>query len=160
VSTLTLIPDTVDYLVALFKAAPTIGGATPPVEVIDGPMPSSGTLPLGLWVGVDDLVAASRGEDTTAGTSDKSREVFGQGRDETITVYCVAAAWSGNEQDGYTSVRAAAKGIMTAVEAVVAADTGAPPTSQAPGVTAAEWRQRPNSGLQVFVPFEIIYRAL
>jgi hypothetical protein len=160
----TLVPATLDHLVALFKAAATIGAATPPVEVIDGPMPNSGTLPLALWVGVKDIQAAAKGEDTLAADSEKTRvtasSVYGDGREEAITVYCVAAAWTGNEQDGYSALRAAAAGIVTAVETVVAADTGAPATSQNPGVTAGEWRQRPLNGLQVFVPFEIAYRAL
>jgi hypothetical protein len=157
----TLLPATVDYLVALFKAAATIGAATPAVQVIDGPMPDSGPLPLALWVGVEDITAASVGDATTAGVSEKTRSVYGQGREEAITVFCTAAAWSGSSQGGYSGIRAAAAGIVTAVEAVVVADTGAPPTSQNPGVTTEEWRQRPlGNGLQVFVPFQIIYRAL
>jgi len=160
VTATTLVPATLDYLVALFKAAATIGAATPAVEVIDGPMPNSGPLPLALWVGVDDLIGASKGEDTQAAESQKSRTTYGSGRDEEITVYCVAAAWTGNEGDGYSALRAAAAGIVTAVETVVTADTGAPATSQIPGVTAGEWRQRPLNGLQVFVPFEIVYLAL
>jgi hypothetical protein len=157
----TLLPATVDYLVALFREAPTIGAADPPVEVIDGPMPNSGPLPLALWVGVDDLVAAAAGDATTLGTSEKTRTDFAGGREEALTVACVAAAWAGSSTDGYSGIRTAVAGIVTAVEAVVAADTGAPPTSQNPGVTGAVWLQRPiNDGLQVFVPFQIIYRAL
>jgi hypothetical protein len=156
----TLLPATVDYLVALFKAAATIGAATPPVEVIDGPMPNAGTLPLALWVGVDDLLAASNGEATTAADSEKTRATTTQW-EEQITVYCVAAAWTGNEQNGYSALRAAAAGIVSAVETIVAADAAAAPaTSQNPGVTAGKWQQRPYNGLQVFVPFEIAYRAL
>ena len=156
----TLVPDTVDYLVALFKAAPTLGAADPAVEVIDGPVPNSGSLPLALWVGVDDLAAASQNDATLAGESQKERSDMGLGRQEAITIPCVAAAWTGNEQDGYGAIRAKVAVIVKAVESVVTGDTGAPAQFQNPGVTAAQWWQRPLNGLQVYVPFQIIYLAL
>ena len=156
----TVVPDTLNYLVTLFKNAPTLGGANPPVEVIDGPMPSSGPIPLALWVGVDDLPAAVLGDATTAAVSDKQLSDFALGRQEQITIYCVAAAWTGSVKDGYGPLRAAAAAIVKAAEAVVTADTGAPPQAQIPGVTSGQWWQRPYEGLQVFVPFQIVYLAL
>lgn len=158
-STTTVIPSLLDHLVTLFTTAPTIGGATPSVEVVDGPMPNSGPLPLALWVGVKDLLAAAQGDPTTAAASEKTRSDYGGGRQEDVTVFCVAAAWTGNQAAGYSDIRASAAGIVTAVETVTAAD--AVPPFQTPGVTGGEWQQRPISGgLQVFVPFQIIYKAL
>lgn len=160
-STTTQVAATLAYLVTLFRNATTVGGATPPVSVVDGPMPSSGPLPLALWVGVDDLLAAANGDPTTAADSAKTRDDMALGREETITIHCVAAAWAGDTTAGFGPLRTTTAGIVTAVETVVAADTGSPGGYQNPGVTAGEWRQRPlNSGLQVFVPFQIIYTAL
>lgn len=154
----TLIPDTLDYLVALFKNAASIGGAG--VEVIDGPMPNSGSLPLALWVGVDDVIKAADGEPTTAAESQQAADDFSVGRSEVITVHCTAAAWTGETATGYSPLRAQVKAIVQAVEAAVVADTNAPAKAARALVDVAEWQQRPVEGIQVFVPFQIIYKAL
>ena len=157
----TLVPDTLDYLVALFSNAATIGAADPPVTVFDGPVPTAGPVPLALWVGVDDVHTMAQRDPTLAADSEKRRNDASQGREETITVHCIAAAWTGNEELGYSPLRAAAKSIVTAVETITISDrANAPAFNQTPGVTAGEWWQQPLNGLLVYVPFQIIYTAL
>ena len=157
--TTTVVPDMLDHLVALFRNAATIGGATPPVTVMDGPFPSSGPIPLALWVGVEDIVAIEQNDPTQAGDSQKQRDDMAMGVRETLTVPCVAAAWIGNVQAGFSGLRASVATVVKAVETVVLADTAAP--YENPGVTNAQWWQRATpDGLQVYVPFHIIYEAL
>lgn len=157
----TLVPDTLDYLVALFTNAATLGGANPPVQVIDGPIPSSGSLPRALWVGVDDIHNMTQGDPTLAGDGQKLRDDFAEGREETITIHCIASAWGGTDSAGFSPLRAIAKSIVNACEAAVIGDRkNAPAINQTPGVTAGEWWQQPLNGLRVYVPFQIIYLAL
>jgi hypothetical protein len=152
------IPTVLDHLVALFTAAPGLGAATPPVAIVDGPMPSSGPLPLALWVGVEDVIAAATGAVTTAADNQEQRIDFGGvSRAEDITVYCVAGAYSGGS-GGFKALRASVAGITAAVETAVQADV--PNPYQNPGVTNLTWQQIAYSdGLQLFVPFRIIYKA-
>ena len=148
------IPTMIDHLVTLFKAASGLSG----VEIVDGPMPSSGPLPLALWVGVDDIVAAAQGE-TTAADSTAERSDFATGQREDLNVYCVAGAYDGSVDAGFSPLRAAVAGITAAVQTAVNGDVQTP--WQNPGVTGLTWRQVGyNDGLQVFVPFRITYIAL
>ena len=151
------IPTVLDHLVALFTAAPGLGAATPPVANVDGPMPSSGPLPLALWVGVEDVLAAANGEAVAAADGASERGDFAQGRLEDVTVYCVAGAYAGS--GGFSALRASVAGITAAVETAVQGDTQNP--YQNPGFTDPTWKQLAYSdGLQVFVPFRIVYKAL
>ena len=153
------IPDLLDYLVTTFTNSVTLGAATPPVKVIDGPVQILDPLPLALWVGVDDITAARDGNLISAGASQQNWAGFGRlSRDEQAAISCVAGAWTGNNT--FSPLRAAASAIVDAVEAIVKADTTAPALFPNPGVTAAEWLQEnTGNGLQVFVQFQIIYKV-
>lgn|SRR5215471_18759300 len=151
---MSVIPTVIDHLVALFKAAPGLSG----VEIVDGPMPSSGPLPLALWVGVEDIAAGAQGE-SLAADSVANRSDFATGVQEDLTVYCVAGAYDGSVDAGFSPVRAAAASVTAAAETAVRGDTQIP--WQNPGVTGLTWRQVGyNDGLQVFVLFKITYIAL
>jgi hypothetical protein len=111
----------IDYLVTVFRAAPTLGLATPPVTVFDGPSAADDDGPgqLQLFVGIDDPAVnadtpdaafTANGLITWAGIGPKARY-------ETFTVPCAAVAWSG---DGDTrTVRLAALGIFNAADALI-----------------------------------------
>ncbi len=112
------IPAAIDWLVTTFRDAPTLGQATPAVDVYDGPEARYGESNLILWVGLDDPDADDA---PIAATSDQTWASLGaQRKDEQFSVYCVALAWSGD-----TDVRAArigAYGIVSAVEDIVRAN--------------------------------------
>lgn len=153
------IPAVIDYLVSACTAAATIGAATPPVSVIDGPMVTADPGPLALWIGVDDIDPGA-----TPAAASGSQDWAGLGRmarNEQLTIHCVAQAWSGN--DDVRSLRVAAAGIVSAVEDLVRADVSLGGTVSTPGnagVTAAEWRQGPSTrGMAVRVVFEITAQA-
>lgn len=112
-------PALIAYLVALFTNDPTLGQATPPVTVYDGPVTTGLDAPLKLFVGLadPDNEAAELGSE-----SQQSWAALGRlARDETVTIHCVAEAWSG--VDDVATVRAQLTAITAAVEALMQADT-------------------------------------
>ena len=114
----TAVPDVLDYLVATFTAAPTIGAATPPVAVYDGPVTTGEPNQLVLWVGLNDpdSIAAPIG-------AESQQEWVGVGarqRNEYVTVHCVAEAWAGTTD--VKSIRDDAYRIVAAVEVLLHAD--------------------------------------
>jgi hypothetical protein len=154
------VPALIDYLVALFTAAPTLGAATPPVAVYDGPATTAQNAKLVLWVGLAD-------PDTIppqpAATFEQSRADMGQlTRDEVSVIRCAAEAWTG-DVNGLPDMRRAAFAIVAAVENIVRADTsqfGGNADLAAPGVTGGELLQdNPIEGPIARVVFQITFRS-
>lgn len=109
----------IDYLVNLFTNDPTLGAATPPVTVYDGPATTLLDAPLKLFVGLAD---PDNDAAEAAAESVQTWAAIGRlARDETVTIHCVAEAWSG--VDTIQPIRAAVAGITGAVEALMQADT-------------------------------------
>jgi hypothetical protein len=158
-SIISKVPAALDYLAALFTAAPALGGGgTGPVRVYDGPVATAEAATRVLWVGLDDPDSDSA---PLAATSERAWAGLG-GQEETIVVYCAAEAWSG--EDGIAAMRTAAYQIVAAVETLVRADAtqfGGNGLTADPGVTSAELRQNDTDrGAQARVTFSIILRAL
>lgn len=114
----TKVPALLDYLVSAFQNAGTIGQATPPVTVYDGP-PVTGADPgLHLYVGLTD--PDTDGIEEAASWS-QARNDLAFGRTETSVVRCVAEAWSAT--DVISTMRQSANGIVAAVETLVGSNT-------------------------------------
>jgi hypothetical protein len=113
------IPALIDYLVALFTNAATLGQATPPVTVFDGPATTGLDAPLKLFVGLHDPDAG--GAEGAADSQQEWAAIGRLGRNEMISVHCCAEAWAGT--DDLKTVRVAATGIVAAVETLMQADT-------------------------------------
>jgi hypothetical protein len=153
------VPALLDWLVSAFQAAPTLGQATPPVAVYDGPVTLAEDDKLVLWVGLAD-------PDTVppqpAATFEQSRQGMGQvTRDEVSVIRCAAEAWAGT--DDLSTVRHAAFAITAAVEAIIRADTtrfGGNAQLAAPGVTGGELLQdNTQQGAVARVVFQITFRS-
>lgn len=156
-SVISRVPSVLDYLVATFTAAATLGAATPPVTVYDGPATTEDAAQLVLWVGLDDPDA-----DGAPLAAESTRQWAGlASQSESIVVYCAAEAWSG--ADSVSAYRVAAYGIVAAVETLVRADTtgfGGNGMAANPGVTGAQLRQNNASGAQARVTFQILLNSL
>ena len=114
------VPALLDYLVALFAGDPTLGAASPPVTVYDGPATTALDPGLKLFVGLTDPDADTIEE---AAAWSQVRIDMGTGRREDITIRCAAEAWSGD--DTISGVRHSAQNIVAAVTALVRADVSA-----------------------------------
>ena len=155
------VPAIIDYLVTTFTAASTLGAATPPVVVYDGPQTTAASTPLVLWVGLDDpdtdQVAPS-----AAAAQQEWAGLGKQARNEISTIHCVAEAWTGSAQPGdMSAMRIAAFAIVAAVEDIVRTD---PFSGLAlfpdPGVTGLELRQNnTTAGSQARVSFQIAFKS-
>jgi hypothetical protein len=148
-----------DYLVTLFTTAATLGAATPPVTIFDGPATTSLDPPLKLYVGLTD-------PDNTAGQpggdSVQTWAAIGRlGRNEQVTIHCCAEAWSGT--DTIQVVRDACVGITAAVEALMQADTtqfGGNVLFPDPGVTNVSMPQNNTTvGALARQSFDLIFRC-
>ena len=107
-----------DYLLALFTGAATLGVATPPVTIYDGPATTLQDSGLALFVGWTDP-DSSTGE--PAAESQQTWGALGRlGRNEQVTIHCCAQAWSGSDVVAVT--RLACTGITAAVETLMQAD--------------------------------------
>lgn len=113
-TTTSQIPAVVDYLVAQCQASTSIGAATPPVIVLDGPQVTDDTLaePLHLWIGHD----AYAGGDPAATAVQDFAEIGSNAalRDEDGEITCTAEAWAGG--DVIKAQRDACAAIVAAVE--------------------------------------------
>lgn len=150
------VPFVIDYLLSTFRAAATLGGANPPVQVIDGPETVGDELKLQLYVGLQDPdnIDIQEGAD-----SEQSWAGLGaMARDEEMKVYCVAHAWEGDAT--VAQMRTAAYAIVAAVEVIIRADAsiggnvlfgGVVPTAYLPGSV--------DKGVFVRVPFYIEAKA-
>jgi hypothetical protein len=153
------IPALIDYLVTLFTSAATLGQASPPVTVYDGPATTGLDAPLKLFVGL-----ADPDSDTAEPAAESTQEwaAIGRlGRNETITVHCCAEAWAGT--DDLKTVRVAVTGIVAAVEAVMQADStgfGGNILFPDPGVTAlALLQNNTTTGAVARLTFDLIFKA-
>lgn len=148
------VPDVIDYLVTLFTDAATIGGTG--VAVVDGPKVQATTIPLGLWVGCDDITA------TLPAAASSTQELGGlkPRATERLSINCTAYAWSGG--DDVATLRTAAYGVVAAVETTIAGDPALGGTvASRPAVTGAQLRQGPqNRGMAAQVTFTIDATAL
>lgn len=104
------VPAVIDALLAYLPPRLT------PTKVVDGPGASNTEQPY-LLVGVDDPDSE---EASTAATSRHEAAGMGKSRDQSITVYCTAVAWTGNEDA--KEARDAAYALLAAVEAEISAD--------------------------------------
>jgi hypothetical protein len=153
------IPALIDYLVTLFTSAATLGAATPPVTVFDGPATTELDPPLALYVGLGD---PDNPATETAATSVQEWAALGRlGRSETIVIHCCAQAWAGT--DDMKTVRVSATGIVGAVEAVMQADTtqfGGNALYPDPGITALALSQNnTQTGAVARVAFDLVFKS-
>lgn len=118
-TTTSRIPALIDYLVALFQGAATLGQATPPVTVYDGPATTGLDAQLKLFVGLHDPDSGSA--EPAADATQEWAALGRLGRNEMISVHCCAEAWAGT--DDLKTVRVAVTGIVAAVEALMQADS-------------------------------------
>ena len=157
------VPALIDYLVELFTADATLGQATPPVTVFDGPPVTEESPFLVLYVGLQD--PDNEGIETAASFTQVRGDMGTATRTEDTTVHCVAEAWSGS--DGGTvmsTVRAQAFGILAAVEALIRSPRDHPPYGGLgfanPGISAGDLMQNTTSvGVIARVPFAITFKS-
>ena len=153
------VPALIDYLIGLFTAASTLGAATPPVTIFDGPVVTELDPPLKLYVGWTDP------DSTTGQPGADSQQTWGAlgrfGRNEQVTIHCCAEAWSG--VDTIQTVRLAVTGITAAVEALMQADTtqfGGNVLFPDPGLTNLSLPQNNTShGALARQTFDLIFRC-
>ena len=153
------VPSLIDYLVSTFTNATTLGQASPPVTVYDGPPTTLLDAPLKLYVGLSD---PDSDQAESAATFTQSRDDLGlTGRLEETEIRCVAEAWSGD--DSIQVVRLAVFGIVAAVEALVRADAtrfGGNAALAAPGVTTGELLQNnTDHGAIARVSFSLMFKS-
>lgn len=153
------VPALIDYLVALFTNDATLGAATPPVAVYDGPVTTEANSQLVLYVGLSDPDA--EGAQAAADFTQEWAAIGRQGRNETTTVHCCAEAWSGT--DALKTVRLAVYGITAAVETLLQADStqfGGNVLFPAPGFAAGSLVQNnTTTGAVARVPFDLIFKS-
>jgi hypothetical protein len=154
------IPALTDYLVNLFTSAATLGTATPPVTIFDGPPTTELDPPLKLYIGWTDPDDAT-GEPGAESTQDWAG--FGRlARDEFVTIHCCAEAWSG--VDDIKAMRTACTAITGAVETLMQTDNsqfGGNVLYPAPGLTNVSTPQNSNTGKGSLVrqTFDLIFRC-
>ena len=153
------VPALIDYLIALFTNAATLGAATPPVAVYDGPVTTEANAQLILYVGLSD--PDNEGAQPAADFTQEWAAIGRQGRNETTTVHCCAEAWSGT--DDLATVRVAVTGITAAVEALLQADStqfGGNVLYPAPGFSSGTLVQNnTQQGAVARVPFDLIFKS-
>jgi hypothetical protein len=130
------LPQILDYLAATFTAAATLGGATPPVAVYDGPVLTQEPAQRVLWVGLDDPDAD---EPETASAETPWASLGAQAKTEQFQVWCAAEAWGG--ETDVAAIRTVAFGIYNAAEAVLRADVMLGGLAQFCGVAGVVLRQ-------------------
>lgn len=153
------VPALIDYLIALFTSAATLGQATPPVVVYDGPVTTEENAQLILYVGLSD--PDNEGAQPAADFTQEWGAIGRGARNETTTVHCCAEAWSG--VDDLKTVRLAVTGITAAVEALLAADStqfGGNVLYPMPGFAAGTLVQNnTQKGGVARVPFDLVFKS-
>jgi hypothetical protein len=152
-------PALIDWLVSAFTAAATLGQATPPVTVFDGP-PTTDLDPfLKLYVGLTD--PDNEAIEAAATFTQSRSDMGGLTRDEISEIHCCAEAWSGT--DDLPPVRHAAAAIVAAAEIIVRSDTtqfGGNAALAAPGVATGDLLQNNTTkGAIARIPFSIIFKS-
>lgn len=151
------VPAVIDYLVATFTAAATLGQATPPVSVYDGPFLQQTPTTLNLYVGLSDPDA----DEPVGANSEQTWAALGkQAIDEQLSVHCCAEAWSGDT--ALQPARVAAYQILAAVETIIRGDVmlGGLVLFCEPVAGGAELRQdQTDLGARVKVLFRIDAKA-
>jgi hypothetical protein len=153
------VPALIDYLVTLFTNAATLGQATPPVTVFDGPPTTDLDPGLALYVGLTDPDSETAAE---AAVFTQEWAAIGRlGRNETSIIRCCAQAWAGT--DDLKTVRVAVYGIVAAVETLMQADTtqfGGNVLFPDPGLQAGSLLQNNTSrGAIARVPFDLTFKS-
>jgi hypothetical protein len=153
------VPALLDYLVTLFTNDATLGAATPPVTVFDGPPTTELDPFLALYVGLSDP-----DNEAAEAAADSVQEWGGLGRlarNETTTIHCCAQAWAGT--DDLKTVRVSAYGIVAAVEVLMQADStqfGGNVLFPAPGIaTGSLLQNNTNQGAIARVAFDLIFKS-
>jgi len=154
------VPALLDYLVTLFASDPTLGASTTaPVTVYDGPPVTALNAPLSLYVGLTD--PDSDAAEPAAESQQSWASLGRRGRDEIVTIHCVAEAWSGT--DTVQVQRTAAAGIVSAVEVLMQADTtqfGGNVLFPDPGIAAVAWSQNVTSnGAIARAAFDLVFKS-
>jgi hypothetical protein len=153
------IPALTDYLISLFTNAATLGAASPPVQVFDGPATTMLDSPLKLYVGWAD--PDSGGAESGAESTQEWASLGRRARDEYVTIHCCAEAWSG--VDTIKTARDAVTGITGAVETLMQADTsqfGGNVLYPAPGLTNMSTPQNnPIEGVIARQTFDLVFRC-
>ena len=153
------VPALLDYLVALFTNAATLGQATPAVTIFDGPPTTELDPPLALYVGLSD--PDNTAAEAAADFVQEWAAIGRQGRNETSTIHCCAQAWAGT--DDLKTVRVSATGIVAAVEVLMQSDStqfGGNVLYPAPGVAVGALLQNnTDRGAIARVAFDLIFRS-
>lgn len=153
------VPALLDYLVTLFSSAATLGLATPPVTVHDGPATTGLDAPLKLYVGLSD--PDNEGGQPAADFQQEWASIGRMGRNETTTVHCCAEAWSGT--DDLHTARVAVYGITAAVETLMQGDStqfGGNVLYPAPGFASGTLVQNNTTvGAVARVPFDLTFKS-
>lgn len=153
------VPALIDYLFNLFTSAATLGAATPPVTIFDGPTTTGLDPQLSLWVGLPD--PDNPAAETAADFTQQWAALGRQGRNETITIHCCAQAWSG--LDDVRTVRLAVTGITSAVEVLMQQDStgfGGNVLFPMPGFASGSLSQNnTDRGAIARIPFDLIFRS-
>lgn len=160
-----VVPAVIDYLVTTFTAAATIGGATPPVYVFDGPLLTALTEQNNLFIGLDDpeAVGARKAADSTS--TWLGSQLGQKVRDETITIFCAADGWSGQPPpaNNVQTARNLAYAITAAVENLIRQDLTLGGNVPVPGNAAVSTmgltQEQTGKGVIARVPFVITART-
>jgi hypothetical protein len=120
----------IDYLVSQCQASQSLGAATPPVQVFDGPIIDGGQLvsPQRIWIGADGMVQA--GMPVSAATFMQSFAFLGteaDTRDDQIDIGCAAEVFDGDPTH-QKQARDGAYALMAVVETMLRGNpnTGGP----------------------------------
>ena len=153
------VPALIDYLVGLFQGAATLGQASPPVTIFDGPATTELDPGLALYVGLTDPDSESAEE--AAAFTQQWAALGRLGRDEMITIHCCAEAWAGT--DDLKTVRTSVTGIVAAVEQLMQSDStqfGGNALFADPGITALQLLQNnTQQGAVARLAFDLVFKA-
>lgn len=153
------VPALIDYLVTLFTADPTLGTATPPVQVFDGPATTMLDAPLKLYIGWTD--PDNTGNEPAADSVQEWASLGRRARNEQVTIHCCAEAWTGI--DTVKTVRDSVTGITAAVETLMQADTtqfGGNVLFPDPGLTNVSLPQdNTTTGGQARQTFDLVFKC-
>ena len=141
----TAINDAINYMVGLFATDVTLGAATPPTLVLDGPQTNQQYATQILWVGVQDPDADPSSAGLAAVGAQEWAAMGNRARYESFGVYCALQAWSG--VGDITTARNTAFVMMAAVETLVRTNVnlGGNILFVNPGVTGHALRQADSS---------------